>query len=458
MKNIIVVIMIFYISLFGNNSLEIDEYNLNGKTMSITNGEYKFLTFNKQIKDIRVDKSDIISIEYDNSSKEPFRAIKLFAKKAGSVNSVITFYDGSKNQLYFNVINDITVIKKTISKIAENINITQVENNIILNGSVKNNKIKNKVLGLLKDVLPNIKVTDLTKIEEPDKMVRLKLYVAEINNRKGETIKNNWSYNSGIDGGKTTLDMTSDMLNSVTLSGGLTVAANKLGSIFNTGLTLNYLKSNGVAKILDETTLITLENKKSNFLAGGKLLVETATTSSEGIPVSSIEEFSYGLNLNILVSDIINDKYVKLNIHTESSTLDKANGVGDIPAVKEKSIKTDVIVENKSTIVLGGLINNTNSQDIAKIPFLGDIPIIGVLFRSQSFQQGDSELVFFITPTIVDVSKNNQLKDYKDIKQKIIPKTKIIKKELIDSKELTQEEKTNKQLHEDRLKNIFGII
>jgi len=246
--------------------------------------------------------------------------------------------------------------------------------------------------------------------------------------------------------------MTSDMLNSVTLSGGLTVAANKLGSAFNTGLTLNYLKSNGVAKILDETTLITLENKKSNFLAGGKLLVETATTSSEGVPVSSIEEFSYGLNLNILVSDIINDKYVKLNINTESSTLDKVNGVGDIPAVKEKSIKTDVIVENKSTIVLGGLINNTNSQDIEKIPFLGDIPIIGVLFRSQSFQQGDSELVFFITPTIVDVSKNNQLKDYKDIKQKIIPKTKIIKKEL------TQEEKTNKQLHEDRLKNIFGII
>lgn len=450
MKNIII-LMLFNILLYSS-TLKIDEYNLNGKTMSITNGEYKFLNFNKQIRDIRVDKSDIISIEYDNNSPNPFTSIKLFAKKVGSANTIITFYDGSKNQLYFNVINDITIIKDTISKIAKDINITQIDNNIILDGNIKNNKMKNKIIDLLKTVLPSSNVIDLIKIEQLDKMVRLKLYVAEINNKKGETLKNNWNYNSGLDGGKTTLDLSTDMLNSVSLSGGLTVAANKLGSIFNTGLTLNYLKSNGVAKILDETTLITLENKKSNFLAGGKILVETSTTSADGVPVSSIESFPYGLNLSILVSDIINEKYVKLNIHTESSTLDKANGVGDIPAVKEKSIKTDVIVEDKSTIVLGGLINNTNSQDISKIPFLADIPIIGALFRSKSFQNGDSELVFFITPSIIDVTNNNQEDKYKNIKQRIIPKVEVVKKDI-----LTPKEKTNKQLHEDRLREIFGI-
>ena len=95
-----------------------------------------------------------------------------------------------------------------------------------------------------------------------------------------------------------------------------------------------------------------------------------------------------------------------LEIDTSSSTLDPANGIGTMPAKKEKSIKTNVIVEDKSTIVLGGLISNTNSKDWEKIPLLGDVPIIGKLFQSKAFKEGKSELIFFSSFFLIQNKKS----------------------------------------------------
>ena len=449
MKTTIITLLLFTISLLANeNTYSMKEHNLNGKTIIIENDSYKIFTFNKRIIDIRLSQSNILSVTFPENKSNPLSKIKIFAKKIGSANALITFSDNTTNLIYFNIISDIRDIKSLIHGIDKNIKITQVNNTIILKGEVKNNKIKSKVLLLLQDSLPTIKVINLMTVKHPDKMVRLKLYVVEINNNEGETLKNNWSF-TGYNRGATSVDITTSMLNAVTLSGGITTVANRLGSAFNTGLTLNYLKTNGVANILDETTLITLENKASNFLAGGTLLIETSGVSADGQPITTISEVTYGLELNINVEEIINDKYVRLEIDTSSSTLDAANGVGTMPAKKEKSIKTNVIIEDQSTIVLGGLISNTNSKDFEKIPLLGDIPIIGKLFQSKAFKEGKSELIFFIVPTIVSTSENNQTLKYKKIKNNIIKKKVTINK--IDNTV------NNDKAHKQRIKDIFGI-
>ncbi|MCK5110297.1 MAG: hypothetical protein KAQ94_02165 [Arcobacteraceae bacterium] len=442
MKNIITILLIFTLTLLGSekNNYTIQEQDLNGKTITIENDNYKIFKFSKRITDIRLSKSDILSVIFLEDKKNPLSKIKIFAKKIGTANALITFSDKTTNLIYFNVTSDIRDIRLLINDINKDIKITQINDNVILKGKVKNNKIKNKILLLLKDALPNAKVIDLMTVEHPDKMVRLKLYVVEINNNEGETIKNNWSF-TGYNKGSTSIDITSSMLNAVTLSGGITAVANNLGSSFNTGLTLNYLKTNDVANILDETTLITLENKASNFLAGGTLLIETSGVSADGQPITTISEVTYGLELNINVVEITNGKYVNLEIDTSSSTLDSANGVGSMPAKKEKSIKTNVIIEDQATIVLGGLISNTNSKDWEKIPFLGDIPIIGKLFQSKAFREGKSELIFFITPTIISTESNNQVSQYTKLKDRII-KTK---------------KSTNEELHKQRVKDILDI-
>jgi pilus assembly protein CpaC len=248
------------------------------------------------------------------------------------------------------------------------------------------------------------------------------------------------------------------MTNAVSLSGGLTGAANYLGKYFNAGLTLNYLSSEGVASILDETTLLTLENQDATFLAGGTIYLKIATTTEQGVPTTEVRNINYGLQLDIKAQNIVNNNFVNLNINTKSTQIDWTNTVDGIPSFTEKSIKTNVVVENLSTIILGGLITSNNSKDIDKIPLLGDIPILGMLFTSKAFRQGQSELVFFITPEIVDTRNNNQLNelekrlDFNKTLESKLPSEN--KKEVIIEKEPTViDERTE---HEKRVKEILG--
>lgn len=251
------------------------------------------------------------------------------------------------------------------------------------------------------------------------------------------------------------------MKNAVSLTGGLTGAANYLGRYFNAGLTLNYLASEGVASILDETTLLTLENQEATFLAGGTIYLKIQTTTDTGVPSTQIKNINYGLQLDIKAQNIINDNYVNLNILTKSTQIDWTNTVDGIPSFTEKSIKTNVVVVNQSTIILGGLISSNNSKDIEKIPLLGDIPILGALFTSKAFKEGKSELVFFITPEIVDPRNNNQLNvlETKRNAAETLEIEKVEKKDKpkenkIETQEISEVEDNSE--HENRVKDILG--
>lgn len=293
-------------------------------------------------------------------------------------------------------------------------------------------------------------------------MIRLKLYAVEINNSKGLDLKNNWVvssknftqnvnsdgtyYNRGVNNytltdaqrNKLVNDaIDNNLANAVTLTGGLTGAANYLGRHFNTALTLNYLASEGVASILDETTLLTLENQDATFHAGGTIYLKIATTTNQGVPTTEVRNINYGLQLDIKAENIVNNSFVNLNINTKSTQIDWTNTVDGIPSFTEKSIKTNVVVGNQSTIVLGGLISNSGSKDIEKIPLLGDIPILGMLFTSKSFKEGKSELVFFITPEIVDPHDNNQLDKFEQKTE--TTKTSFDEKKIENKQEITQE-------------------
>lgn len=525
MKVIFKSLFILVIFFSFSNSNELINKDLHDKNISVSKGSFKVFEFKKMIKSIKVSDENMIDVDFLESSSKPLQTIKVFTKQLGNGNILVTFYDSTSIHININITENLSTIIEVAKFISPKLKIQQTNGKVILSGRVKNQKQKDKILDLFKKAGINLEtdLVDLVTLENPDKMVRIKLYAVEVNNDKGLDLKNNWlvssknymkvltddnkyynepldSYGAGYrvktykesvdaDGNRTIVpdtwesisgvdrssvnnqrnvlvnDAIDEMMGkAVSLTGGLTGAANYLGKYFNVGLTLNYLSSKGVAEVLDETTLLTLENQDADFLAGGTLNIRTQTTTSQGIPTTELKEIKYGLQLNIKAKNIVDDNFIKLNIVTKSSTADFANTVDGIPNITEKSITTNVVVANKSTIVLGGLINRKNASDIEKIPLLGDIPVLGFLFTSKAFKEGKSELVFFITPEIVDPKVNNQQQEFlqkttftKAIDEKFESDKKAVQKEKNKSFDEEKKEKEDSQsLHEQRVKAILG--
>ncbi len=166
---------------------------------------------------------------------------------------------------------------------------------------------------------------------------------------------------------------------------------------------INLLVSTGDALILAEPRLSARSGGKAEFLAGGEIPVVTSSLSG-----TDVEYKEFGIILKI--SPIIDDENnIMASVNTEVSAVDLSNAVGGVPAFITRKTTTDVSMRDGDTLVLSGLIDRTIGEDIDKFPILGDIPILGALFRSTNYRNKLTELVIFITPTVFDAkSQFNQ--------------------------------------------------
>jgi pilus assembly protein CpaC len=189
-------------------------------------------------------------------------------------------------------------------------------------------------------------------------------------------------------------------------------------TIQNTGLFLGYLegntflqavldisKRNGHAKILSEPTLTTMTGQEAQFLSGGEFPIPVPQSGLSGGVTIEFKEFGVGLKftpvvldsgrinltLSVAVSEISGDNAVAVGTSGTSSTF-------LIPSLTKRSAASTVELGDGQTIGIAGLINDNMREFVEKFPLLGDLPIIGALFRSQEYRQGQSELVIFVTP------------------------------------------------------------
>lgn len=180
---------------------------------------------------------------------------------------------------------------------------------------------------------------------------------------------------------------------SVALPNGLNVL-----SALNLGLnaTLSALAQQGRTTILAEPQLSARNGAKASFLAGGEF--PYAVTTNEG---TSILFKPYGVKLDIQPR-VDSSGNVRATIETEVSNLDQSVSTPFGPGLLTRKTSTEFNVRSGETIVLSGLIQRETSTNIDKVAGLGDIPIIGALFRSKKFQNRETELVVFVTPTLID--------------------------------------------------------
>ncbi len=168
------------------------------------------------------------------------------------------------------------------------------------------------------------------------------------------------------------------------------------------GTVIQALQTKGQFQSLAEPNLVAESGKEASFLAGGEFPVPIAQGSGANLAIS-VQYKEFGVRLNF--TPVIHGDRVHLKVRPEVSTLDFANGVllngFRIPALNTRRTETEVDLVNGQTFAIAGLINNTMNATLQKIPGIGDIPILGLLFKSKAANKDQTELVVMITPEIL---------------------------------------------------------
>jgi pilus assembly protein CpaC len=175
-----------------------------------------------------------------------------------------------------------------------------------------------------------------------------------------------------------------------------------LNEKYDLGVVIKALQQRGLFQSLAEPNLVAESGKEASFLAGGEFPIPVAQGSGANMAVS-VQFKEFGVRLNFTPT-VIGDR-VHLKVRPEVSTLDFGNAVVlngfRIPALSTRRTETELELRDGQTFAIAGLMNNTVQTSLQKVPGIGDIPILGQLFKSRQAQKDQTELVVMITPEIL---------------------------------------------------------
>jgi pilus assembly protein CpaC len=209
-----------------------------------------------------------------------------------------------------------------------------------------------------------------------------------------------------VDGGNILGSVASSALNVLVLGG-------------NTGAFVRALQSQGALRSLAEPTLIATDGQKASFLAGGEFPVPVISNGGGGGGQTVTITFKeYGVRLNFTPT-IIDEDHIRLELEPEVSMIDFANGVRFagfvVPGVRTRRAKTGIELRDGQSFALAGMLDNSETRSLSKIPVIGDVPILGRLFRSTSFQKQETELVFIVTAQMVKPINRDEIPNLRGI-------------------------------------------
>lgn len=201
-----------------------------------------------------------------------------------------------------------------------------------------------------------------------------------------------------------TVTTSSSGTTTATFSNELNILAMPIGNL-PMGVDIQALTTKIGAQVLAEPNLIAANGKQASFLAGGEFPYPVVQGGSGGSGASiSIMFKEYGVRLNFIPT-ITPRGTIRLQVAPEVSALDTTSEIQisgfDVPAITTRKVQTEVELADGQSFVIGGLLDNTESETFNKIPFLGDIPVLGKFFQSMQKTKANTELIVIVTPEIV---------------------------------------------------------
>jgi pilus assembly protein CpaC len=171
----------------------------------------------------------------------------------------------------------------------------------------------------------------------------------------------------------------------------------------NLDIIFDALETKGLVKTLAEPTLVAMSGDTASFLAGGEFPIPVAQNTNNGQTTITVEFKEFGISL-AFTPTVLEDGVISLLVAPEVSSIDPSTSVTTagltIPGIKVRRAKTTVELRDGESFTIAGLLRDDFRSDIRQYPFLGDLPVIGALFRSSGYQKNQSELVLVVTPRL----------------------------------------------------------
>jgi pilus assembly protein CpaC len=181
------------------------------------------------------------------------------------------------------------------------------------------------------------------------------------------------------------------------------IAGWKAGGLLWT-LFVNLLKENDLGRVLAEPNLVTTSGQKASFLAGGEYPIPVPQSGVGGGGTITVEYKKYGVQLDFTPT-VLNNDMIAVRVHPIVSEINAATTIVVsnflVPGLLTREMNTHIEVRDGQTFSIAGLLQDTSRNVIQKFPLLGDIPVLGALFRSSQYQKNETELVALVTPTLV---------------------------------------------------------
>jgi len=252
------------------------------------------------------------------------------------------------------------------------------------------------------------KTVNLIQVREEEAIIEIEAQVLELNKDATDTLGFTWP-------GTVTLTDVSGPTTTPTSFSKVFHLSDFTRTAFN--FTLDALVQEGKARILSRPSLACQSGKEAELLVGGEKPTFTTQVASAGGEGTSVDYKEYGIKLKIKPTVLENDR-IKLGVNVDVSEVGDAETIGSATApsakaypLTKRTASTELFLNNSQTLVIGGLIKQKEEEDVRKVPFLSEVPVVGLLFRKKTTksgggqgQRGETELFITITPTIVSRS------------------------------------------------------
>jgi pilus assembly protein CpaC len=373
-------------------------------------GRSSLIYLNEPLARISVSDPKVADVTVINSKE-----IYILGKVVGSTSVILWNKAGKSTVKEIQVGTDLEPLKKSIKEVMpdeSDVHITTASGAIVLTGSVANAIVADQVNQLSDAFIqqldrasrsgnqsgqPNtasantaglagstskFQLINLLKIRDPQQVL-LEVKIAEISKELLEQMGVNLSGNIGKGSGWA-------VTSAFSFENFVGASINKNGNF------VEARKDDTLYKILAEPSIVAMSGQEGSFLVGGKIYMPLVGGNGS----ASTTEISYGIGLKFLPT-VLDKGRINLKISPEVSTIVPNKDYPSMPNISTKTASTTVQIREGETLVIGGLLSSDISETVSAFPILGEIPIIGALFRSKSFDSKQKELVVIVTPSMV---------------------------------------------------------